>query len=178
MAVAKEADCAFIKCTEGQNYVDPMFIKNANGANTAGIKAGYYHFATLRTTNVEIDAKNEANWFIANIKKAQMATLPLVLDFEDTGIALSKTDSLKFINTFFAQLVLNGYHDYMLYGGTAFLNDHLPDNHNLGAIPIWIADYNEPHFTPRGWDKITLLQYTDKGKVNGITGNVDVSRYL
>lgn len=175
---SKEVEAVFIKATEGINYVDPMFIKNAIAAQAAGIKAGYYHFATLRTTHVETDAKNEANWFLYNIKKAPFPALPLVLDFEDTQIILNKDDSFKFISTFFAQLVVNGYHDYMLYGGTHFLNEHLPEDHNLGCVPLWLADYTEPYFVPNGWDKITLLQYTDKGKVNGITGDVDLNRYI
>ncbi len=176
--VANEVDQCFIKATEGSTYVDPMLIKNAIAANTAGIKTGYYHFATPRSHEVETDAKNEANWFIENIKKAPNPGLPLVIDFEDTEITLNKNEALLFINTFFRQLILNGYHDFMLYGGTSYLNDHLPANHNLGHIPLWLADYNEPYFVPVGWDKVTLHQHTDKGSITGIKGNVDLNRYV
>lgn len=178
LTASKEVDSVFIKATEGANYVDPMFIKNAIAAHTAGIKTGYYHFATLCNTHVETDAKIEANWFIENIKKVPIASLPLALDFEDSEITLNKADSLTFITTFFGELFAHGYYDYMLYSGTSFLNAHLPHNHNLGHISLWIADYNEPYFVPVGWDKITLLQYTDKGKVNGIGTNVDLNRYV
>lgn len=178
LTVAKTVDQVFIKVSEGRDYVDPMFIKNAIAANTAGIKIGYYHFATLRSTNVETDAKIEANWFIENIKKVQTPLLPLVLDFEDTEIILNKADSLLFIHTFFAELTVNGYHDHMLYGGPFFLDDHLPHDHDLGCIPLWLSDYRATYGMPKGWDKITLLQYTDKGKVNGIGTNVDINRYL
>lgn len=176
--VVKTVDSVFIKATEGNSYVDPMFIKNAIAATTAGIKVGYYHFATPRSTTPEIDAKKEANWFVENIKKVPIAHLPLALDFEDSEIVLTRTDALIFINTFFNCLISYGYHDFMLYGGTSFLNQHLPANHNLGHIPLWIADYNEPNFVPTGWDKITLLQHTDKGKVDGIVGYVDLNRYI
>ncbi len=177
-SVSEEVDSIFIKATEGVDYLDKMFLKNAIAATEAGLNVGYYHFATPRSHDVETDAKNEANWFIENVKKAPEPTLPLVLDFEDEKIVLNKVDSLLFINTFFRQLILNGYHDIMLYGGTSYLNDHLPANHDLGHIPLWIADYNEPHFTPVGWDKITLLQHTDKGEIAGINGNVDLNRYI
>ncbi len=176
--VALTVDSVFIKVSEGATVVDKRLIENAIAATDHGLKVGYYHFATPRSHDVENDAKTEANWFIENIKKCPEPTLPLVLDFEDEKIVLNKTDSLLYINTFFRQLILNGYHDFMLYGGTSYLNDHLPANHNLGHIPLWIADYNEPHFTPVGWEKITLLQYTDKGKVEGVTGNVDLNRYV
>lgn len=177
-SISKEVDCLFIKATEGTSYVDSMFLKNAIAAHDAGIKTGYYHFATLRSQQVYNDAKTEAYWFLGNIKKAPIPSMPLVLDFEDEKINLSKADSLLFITTFFGELLSHGYNDVMLYGGTSFLNAHLPANHNLGHIPLWIADYNEPSFVPVGWDKITLLQHTDKGKVNGIVGYVDLNRYI
>lgn len=178
MAVADEADSVFIKVTEGQTLVDPMFLKNATLATEVGLKVGYYHFATLRSHEVEADAKNEANWFVENIKKAPPPTLPLVLDFEDTKIVLNREDALTFITTFFRQLILHGYHDYMLYSGTSFLNKHLPANHTLGCVPLWLADYTEPYFIPTGWQKVTLHQYTEKGTIAGIKGNVDLNRYV
>lgn len=176
--LAKTVTDVFIRATFGQKIIDPLFIKNAIGAHTVGIKAGYYHFATLQSNDVELDAKLEAMHFIDQVKKVVLPQLGLVLDLEDKNISLSREETLTYIKTFFRYLVLNGYHDYMLYSGTHFLNDHLPVNHDLGYIKLWIADYTEPHFIPNGWEKITLLQFTDKGKINGIHGNVDLSRYI
>lgn len=176
--ISGTVDSIFIKATEGQTYTDPMFIRNAIAAHTVGIKAGYYHYATLSAIDPEIDAKNEANHFIEQVKRVAAPQLPLVLDLEDPNINLSREETLTWVKTFFRQLVLNGFHDYMLYSGTHFLNDHLPVNHSLEYIKLWIADYNEPHYVPNGWDKITLLQYTDKWKVKGINGNVDLNKYL
>lgn len=176
--IAKTVDSIFIKASQGQNYTDPMFIKNAIGAHTAGIKAGYYHYATLQSKTVEIDAKLEAIHFIEQVMKVALPGLGLVLDLEDPNINLSREETLTYVKTFFRYLVLNGYHDYMLYSGTHFLNDHLPINHQLGYVKLWIADYNEPHFIPIGWEGIHLLQYTNKGKIEGISGNVDLNRYI
>lgn len=176
--VSKTVDSVYIKATEGQNYLDPMFIKNAIAANMAGIKIGYYHYATLQSKEVEKDAKIEANWFVANVKRVPNPGLGLVLDLEDPECNLSREEVLTYVKTFFRYLVLNGYHDFMLYSGTSFLNEHLPINHGLEYIKLWIADYNEPHFVPHGWEQIHLLQYTDQGKIEGITGNVDINRYV
>lgn len=178
LEVANTVDSVFIKATEGRTYTDPMFIKNAIAAHTAGIKTGYYHYATLQSKEVEKDAKLEANHFVEQVKKVSIPDLGLVLDLEDPNINLSREETLTWIKTFFRQLVLHGYHDYMLYSGTYFLNDHLPVNHCLEYVKLWIADYTEPHFAPNGWENITLLQYTDKGKIEGIETNVDLNRYL
>lgn len=178
LSASKVVDSVFIKATQGTTYRDPMFIKNATAANLSGIKVGYYHFATLNSHDVITDATDEANWFISNIKKAPSPSLPLVLDLEDEKNTLNRDDTLRYVKTFFRQLVLNGYHDYILYSGTHYLNDHLPVNHGLEYVKLWIADYNEPHFIPNGWEEITLLQYTDKGTIEGIKGNVDLNRYL
>lgn len=178
LTVSKNVDQAFIKATEGSTYADPMFIKNAIAAHTAGIKIGYYHFATLNTHDVINDAKREANWFLYNISLAPINNLPLVLDIETNKIGASKKEVLTFIHHFILRLINADYIDFMIYSYTSFLNDNLPKDHDLGKYKLWLADYNEPHFVPVGWDRITLLQYTDKGKVNGITGNVDLNRYL
>lgn len=176
--VKKTVSQCFIKSTQGVTFRDPMFIRNAIAATETGIQVGYYHYATLNSHNVELDAQDECKWFIANVKKVPLGRLPLVLDLEDEKCTLSKQDVFLYVKSFFRHLVLNGYHDYLLYSCTSFLNRHLPPNHNLGYVKLWIADYNEPHFTPHGWEDIHLLQYTDKGKVEGIKGYVDLNRYL
>ncbi len=176
--VAKTVDSVFIKATEGSNYVDPMLIKNAVGGDTNGIKVGYYHFATLNSQDVVIDAINEAEWFMSNIKKAVAPSLPLVLDIETNKLKISRPKVLAYIQAFFRQLKLSGYEDYMLYSYTSFLNENLPSQHPLGAIRLWLADYNGSYVIPKGWKEIYLHQYTDKGKVDGIKGNVDINRYV
>lgn len=177
--VAKTVGEVFIKATEGASFIDPRLRRNASGAHQEGIKVGYYHFATLNSKDVVTDAKIEAKWFLAAIGKLHKNSLPLVLDVEDSSIRIKKVrlNVALYIDTFFYQLELAGY-SYMLYSTTSFLNYYLPAKHGLSDIKLWIADYNEPHFVPKGWGKIHLLQYTEKGRVVGITGNVDINRYL
>src|SRR5437867_1330928 len=38
---------AYIKATEGTNFVDPLFAQNWAGAEAAGLRRGAYHFFTL-----------------------------------------------------------------------------------------------------------------------------------
>lgn len=174
--VAKTVDSVFIKATEGSTFKDPKLKLNAQNAAANALNIGYYHFGTLNSSNVVLDAINEAEWFLDAIQTLPVPTLPLVLDIETNKKKIKPHHVLMYIQTFFKQLPIAGYKDYALYSYAHFLNSNLPKNHPLGNIKMWVAKYNNPLVIPKGWDKIYLHQYTDKGKVQGIIGNVDLNR--
>lgn len=169
---------AFIKATEGIGYVDSKLKVNATEAKAAGIKIGYYHFASLNNANFGADAKSEANEFIKNIKTLPAADLPLILDLETNKSALEKKSVLGWINTFFAELNSLGYTNAALYSYTPFLDSNLPNPHPLGNIRLWLAAYvNAPQpKLPKGWNNFWIWQYSSKGSVTGIKGNVDMNK--
>ena len=39
-------EIAYIKSSEGVDYIDPYFERNYSGAQAAGVKCGFYHFMT------------------------------------------------------------------------------------------------------------------------------------
>lgn len=166
----------YIKCTQGIDYKDPLFLKNAKDAKASGIKIGYYHFASLNNDDVIVDASKEAKWFLSNVKIAPSFDMPLALDIEENKNKLSKDKVLLWINTFFNFLTHEGYTDYVIYSYSPFFNENLPSNHNLGLIRLWIADYNPPLILPKGWNKAWLWQYSQTGKIQGIKGNVDLNK--
>lgn len=168
----------YIKATQGINYTDPLFLKNARAAKAAGLKVGYYHFASLNDKDEVKDAKLEAQWFVKNIKLAPQFDFPLVLDVEDNPSKLTKEEVLVWINTFAYELAQLGYTDYILYSYTPFLNSNLPSNHKLGSVKLWIAAYNPTYKVPIGWKAPNMWQYSQTGKVSGITGNVDLNKTL
>lgn len=177
-----KVDFAFLKATQGTGYTDPKFYTNVLGCNSAKIPCGYYHFATLNDYNVKKDSADEALYFLSVIKKALPAQLPLVLDIEvdSPKIQLDKVSVLVWIQIFFKTLEDNGYKNYALYSGTPFLDSHLPKNHGLENIKLWLAAYTSkavPNL-PYNWKEFFIWQYTDKGKIMGINGNVDLNRTI
>lgn len=168
----------YIKTTEGTGYVDPKFLVNAQGAAKTSIKIGYYHFASLNSSDITNDAIKEAEAFVLTIKKAPAPTMPLVLDIETNKAKLSKEQVVLWVKTFFAELAKLGYTDVMLYSYTPFLNENLPINHGLGTYKLWIADYGPPLILPKGWDKAYIWQYSAKGKISGIATNVDLNKTI
>lgn len=165
----------FIKASEGVGYTDPNLRYNALEATKYGIPVGYYHFASLNDHNEVADAYSEAKYFLSVIAGLP-GGLPVVLDIEKNNAQLDKTEVLNYINSFFAALKTAGISDYVLYSYTPFLDVNLPANHGLGNIKLWIAAYTKTLKLPKGWSKEWLWQYTQSGKVAGITGNVDLNK--
>jgi lysozyme len=74
---------AFIKATEGGDYLDPKFAQNWEGAKRAGIPRGAYHMVFWCRS-----ANEQALWFILNVPNDPDA-LPPVLDLEWNGSSRS-----------------------------------------------------------------------------------------
>ena len=60
----------------------------------------------------------------------------------------------------------------MIYASTSFLNDQLNMN-RLSNYEVWVAHYDVSAPTYKGMYQ--MWQYTSKGFVPGINGNVDVN---
>lgn len=168
----------YIKATQGVDYTDPMLVANVTGAKAVGLKWGIYHFATWNSHDTVVDAKLEAANFLTRVKQLGMPDLPLVLDAESNEKpALSPEELLSFITTFIAEVQKAGY-EIMFYSYPGWINSYLPKNHGLGKYKLWLADYNGPINSVNGWVKPYMHQYTEKGKVKGISTNVDMNKIL
>ena len=170
---------AMIKVNEGYLCADSKASYNATQAHLTGIPVGYYHFATLNNPNVVADAEQEANYFLASLNNLPQATLPLALDIETNKINLSVPQVILWAKTFFNILKEAGKTNLALYSGLAFINsEHFVASDFVG-IRLWLAEYNnkEQPVLPVGFPDYWLWQYTANGKINGIIGDVDVSKY-
>lgn len=169
----------YLKANEGlgSGYIDSTTLYNATQAKLHGIKVGYYHFATLNTSDVINDATNEANFFNEVMKKFPQYDLPPVLDLETNKAELGRDQIALWIVTFFTRLKALGHNDYVLYSYTPFLESNLPLGHKFGGIKLWLAQYSNTEYprVPRGWVKEWLWQKTSKATINGILTNVDLS---
>jgi len=76
--VAKTKAFAFIKATEGTNFVDPQFLANWNGAGAAGVLRGAYHYF-----HPNIDPVAQAKFFLS--KLPSRGELPVMLDVEESN---------------------------------------------------------------------------------------------
>ncbi len=177
-------DFVYIKLSQenqsGVNFVDAAALRNATGAKNVGLDFGFYHYATLDDKNVINDATLEAVWFAEQMKKLPRAKLIPTLDIEENTAKLTRADVKLWIDTFFKVMKANGFPKIMLYSYGAFLNDNLPANHGFNLTPLWVANWTNTSIPklPFGFLNYNVWQYTDKGKVDGIDGVVDMDRSL
>lgn len=161
-------EVVYIRASEGRGYVDPYFRENYEKAKANGLRTGFYHFLTA--TNVA-EAKEEAEFFVSNIKGLE-PDCRLAMDFEVfDGLDVS---TINEISRVFLETVekLSGkecviYSD--AYNARTVFSKELAEDY-----PIWVADYfvEEPENNGK-WKFWVGFQYSDRGRVNGIDGNVD-----
>lgn len=183
IAVSKsipKLDFVYIKSSTGVGSADPKSLYNAVNAKKNGLKIGYYHYCSLNNKDDVQDAKDEAKWFAQVLKMLPYPDLPVVLDIEDEAGAfanhLTPAQILEWITTFFATLPGYGLRDYALYSYQPFLDEHLPPNHGLGNIKLWVAQYRSVLTLPKGWSSAWLWQYDNAGTVSGINTKVDLNK--
>ncbi|AUZ39537.1 GH25 family lysozyme [Bacillus sp. MBGLi79] len=155
---------AFIKATEGTTLIDKKFKRNVLGANAAGIKTGAYHFARFGSKS---EALAEARFFLSLVKKVSLS-YPLVLDLEVNQRNVDKSVLTNAAVAFLREIESAGYFA-MIYSSKSFFEICL-DESKLKPFALWIARYS----SKLGRDA-DIWQYSDSGKVAGISGNVDMN---
>lgn len=155
----------FVKATEGGDVVDPRFAQNFQEARKYGILRGAYHF--YRTSS---PAKQQAELFISHVQLEE-GDLPPVLDVEVKPEGISSEDFRQGILEWLARVeehygvkpVLYTYHSFRLQ----YMNDPV-----FNLYPYWIAHYYVDSVRYSG--KWAFWQYSDRGELPGIKGQVDL----
>lgn len=157
---------------------DKLFEKHYEGFKKAGIPVGVYWYSCAYT---ESEAREEAFKVLEYIENKKIE-LPIFIDVEDnhdvtkTGLAklnqyhLSREELTKIVIAFCEVIEEHGYY-VGIYASTHWLNRKL-DMNVLKRYDIWIAHWNVEKPTYKG--EYSIWQYSSKGKVNGISGNVDL----
>jgi len=159
-----EVDFAFVKATEGMTFSDSLFRQNWPKIKSAGIKRGAYHFFRPRTA-----ADEQASNFTAHVELEE-GDLPPVLDVEVLD-GVSKVQLLTGILNWLYLIEIHYGVRPILYTNLKFYNKYLAGH--FDEYPLWIARYNtrEPTLAcGRDWQ---FWQYGNRGRVDGITGDVD-----
>jgi lysozyme len=160
---------AYIKATDGQDYVDPELKANWTGAAQAGLLRGAYHFF-----RAEDSPSVQANFFWNTVNGMGDGELPLVVDIEES---MSQTNSVVLSNLtqFLQDLQRLSGRQPMIYTYASFWNG-LGSN-GFGGYPLWIAEYTTAPAPklPNGWTTWEFWQYSESGQVSGITTKVDLN---
>ena len=159
-------------------YVDRYFENNYKLCKEIGLPVGAYYYSCA--TSID-EAKSEAN-FVLSILKGKKFEYPIAIDTEDSHnisnssyaptsqATIGKTKLTPIIKTFCDILESNKYY-VSIYASTSWFKDKLILN-DLTSYDKWIAQWSK---TVSFSEKYGLWQYSSSGKVNGISGNVDMN---
>ena len=155
---------------------------NLISAQAAGIKTGVYFFSTAVN---EAEAIEEAEWVVDYIA-GYAITYPIVYNCEDFTSQTSRMygitneDRTNNAIAFMSTISDEGY-DAMLYAGKNELVDNRLWNTDdiKKQYPLWIASYSEGAYpdvtSPSYSGTVAMWQYTNRGRVDGIEGYVDMN---
>ena len=155
--------------SSGSLVEDPYFRKNMEGAAKAGMKIGLYFFTQALNSTEAIE---EASMVAALVKPEELS-LPVFLDVEASGgraDGLDKAKRTENINAFCETLQNLGYRAGVYANKRWFT--HYIDTEALGDWKIWLAQYRVS--SPSYEGSYDAWQYSSKGSVEGIEGNVDL----
>lgn len=159
----------YIKATEGGTRIDEKYENNILTAHQYGLKVGSYHFY-----RAQIDQETQLANFVLQCRPSEQDLIPLIDVEVASGLGVEEfCDSLfKFLD-----LVEHYYRQKpLIYSGTNFYNKYLAGK--MDRYPLMIAQYREPQPVLKDGKDYLIWQYTGKGRLRGINGYVDKSRFM
>ena len=160
-----------IRSTIGEAHVDRTFRTNYRNAKAAGLKVGFYHFLDATTV---ASARTQAQFFASEISGLE-PEIKLVMDF-GTNYTLSNQLFNQIALTFLEQVSDLTKKEVIVYSDAAKARD-IYNSTIANSYSLWVADYDTDAPEDTRWDVWEGWQYSDTGRVNGISGNVDLDRY-
>jgi lysozyme len=168
---------AFAKATEGVGVKDSRYAQNKSGAMANGIAFGAYHFA--QPVN---DPIREADWFVNNTGYKHGMLVP-VLDLERTG-GRSTVGLQNWVKAWLGRVQSRLGVKAAIYTSPGFWRANMGDTRwfaDNGYTTLWVAhwDSTNPSVPGSNWGgrSWTFWQYTDNGRVPGISTYVDLNFY-
>ena len=166
---------AYIKATEGGDYLDEKFRQNWELSRASGIARGAYHFAYWCRP-----AQEQAAWFLANVPNDPSA-LPPVLDVEWNPQSrtcprkLPREQALAMMRTILSAMEQAYGKRPVIYTSVDFHRDVLQGE--FQDYPMWVRSvkaYPSVRYGDRRWN---FWQHTATGSVPGVRGYVDRNCY-
>ena len=160
---------AYVKATEGEDWIDPRFEENWSGPREAGIPRGAYHFFTFCTPGLP-----QAENFLA-VLGDDIGELPPAADVEFTGNC-TRWESIEWIRAelaaFLERVEAGAGRPPIVYLTRASFDrivaGHFPEH------GLWVRNvFLQP--SQRRYGRWLIWQYSHEGRVAGIERPVDLN---
>lgn len=177
--IADDVSLSIIRVQDGSSHQDLKYMENIQGVINAGGKyAVYAYFRAVSTA----DAQQEAKDFYDRVQRVvagKQQPIFYAIDVESVEMGGSASMMRAGVEAYMNKLNALGIPDSKI---VLYIANHLYDQFNLNVArpgAIWIPSYGLDDGTLANSTKPThpcdLHQYTSKGTVKGITGNVDMN---
>ena len=173
--VKKQVDFVMIRAGYGRNNIDYQFERNISECNRLGIPCGVYWFSYAYTEEM---ARREAEYCLAAVKPHKLS-FPIAWDFEYDSVSYAEKLGMR-ITPKLAQTMLYAFGETIERAGYYFLNYTNKDfisryfgEESTNRFGTWMALWNNAMKEP---DVYQIWQYSEKGKIDGIDGDVDMNK--
>lgn len=151
-------------------WLDPYFTRNYAECQRLEIPTGVYVYSYTNG----IDNIKEAGRQVAEYLKDKNLQLPVYIDMEDAEIAVEGKDKLtQLVIEFNTQIEASGKWAGV-YANLDWFNNYLNKDIIKEKYTTWIAHPENANNLDKYKGQYDMFQYSFKGKVNGISGNVDM----
>lgn len=148
------------------SQIDNRFEQNYKNAKAAGVKIGVYWYSYAVG---KADAIREAKACLTVLNKRKLE-MPVYFDMEESSMTKLGKKTLTEMAKAFCEEIKKGGYRAGVYSNPNWFNNYLDYNALKKLYSIWLAQYyKEAQYECDVW------QYTSSGKVNGISGNVDMN---
>ena len=158
--------------TAGAIYEDTKFDEYADGADRAGLQVGAYFFSQA----ISVAEAEEEAYFVLDKLRGHNITGPVVFDWEVIGKSEARTYGIETgvlcaAANAFCEIIEDAGYDAMIYI-TDYAGYVKYDLSKVMDYPLWYARYDVS--APTFYYDFAMWQYSSKGSVDGIKGNVDM----
>lgn len=167
----------------GKNNVDQKYVVNALACYNLNVAVLLYWFSYAYTAAM---SAAEAKYAIVQAMKYWVAGCPIAFDFEydsvnyarKCGVNLDKATVTDMAIAFLKEVIAAG-HIPVIYTNRDYLRNWFDMEKivaELGTVYVWYARYNAT--ISESEQKVAdIWQYTSKGSLPGVSGNVDMNRF-
>lgn len=154
--------------------IDEYFLDYYNRAKLVGLQIGIYVYSYCKSAEAIISG---ANWAINKLKENNIKLdKAIFIDMEDKTIIECGKENLTKQVVEFCKIIENNGIKAGVYANKNWFENYL-DINRLISYKIWLAEWNEKENHTANF-RVDLWQYSSKGKVEGVTGNVDMNKCL
>lgn len=165
-------DFAILRITEVGNVIDSQFENNFAGCNKHKIPVGVYKYSYASTVS---EAQSEARK-VVSVLNGRKIQFPVFLDLENHRQRVLGAESIHNLAEAFRKIIVAAGYKFAIYCNLDWYMNVICSH--LKKYEFWIARYSD---NDNGWLQERLRpdigvgwQYSSKGKVSGISGNVDM----